>query len=304
VSAAVAVAAEGALAGEFDLRGKTCMVTGASDGIGLAAATAFAGAGAEVVMVVRNEERGKAAAERIRAAHPDAKLDLELADLSSQAAIRGLGERYVASKRPLHVLVNNAGVWQTARKLSVDGIELTFATNMLGYFLVTKVLEPALVRSAPSRMVAVGSGLAGGLDFDDINFDKRSWGAIKPGVAAYAQSKQANRMWTWALARKLAGTGVTANIMNPNNTRTGAFKKGGGPLAWIVHFGNLFVSESAAKGADTAVWLAASTELDGVTGKYWEKRKECECAFRDPAKEDAVWELCERLTSASATPAA
>ncbi len=284
----------------FDVHGKTAMVTGASDGIGLAAATALARAGAELVLVVRNEARGRAAVDRIRGVAPRVKADLELADLSSQSSIRALGARYVASKRPLHVLVNNAGCWQTARKDSVDGIELTFATNMLGYFLVTKLLEPVLVKSAPARMVAVGSGLAEGLDFEDVNFRRRPWGTIKPGVAAYAQSKQANRMWTWALARRLAGTGVTANVMNPNNTRTGAFKKGGGLLAKLVHLGNLFVSESAETGADTAVWLAASKDVDGVTGKYWEKRREVACQFRDPAREDALWALCERMTEQSA----
>jgi retinol dehydrogenase-14 len=284
----------------YDLHGRTVMVTGGSDGIGLAAATALARAGAELVLVVRNDSRGRAAIDQIRARTPGAKVDLELADLSSQASIRAFAARYVASKRPLHVLVNNAGCWQTARRDSVDGIELTFATNMLGYFLVTKLLEPVLVKSAPARMVAVGSGLANGLDFDDVNFRRRAWGTIKPGVAAYAQSKQANRMWTYALARRLAGTGVTANVMNPNNTRTGAFKKGGGLLAKLVHYGNLLVSESAETGADTAVWLAASRDVDGLTGKYWEKRREVACPFRDPAREDALWALCEQMTEQSA----
>lgn len=288
---------------EFDLYGRTCMVTGASDGIGLAAATALARAGADLVLVVRNLDRGRAAAQRITALRPNAKIELEQCDLSSQASIRALGARYVDSKRPLHVLLNNAGCWQTARRESVDGIELTFATNTIGYFLLTKLLEPALVRSAPARMVAVGSGLAEGLDLDDINFKRRPWGTIKPGVAAYAQSKQANRMWTWALARRLAGTGVTANIMNPNNTRTGAFKKGGGPLAWVVHFGNMFVSESAEKGADTAVWLAAANKLETVTGKYWEKRRETPCQFRDAQREDALLDVLEQMTAASAKAA-
>jgi NAD(P)-dependent dehydrogenase (short-subunit alcohol dehydrogenase family) len=283
----------------LDVRGKTCMVTGASDGIGLAAASALAGAGGDLVLVVRDEARGRAAADKIRAAHAQARVDLELCDVSSQAQIRALGARYEASKRPLHVLVNNAGCWNTSRRESVDGIELTWATNMLGYFLLTKVLEDVLVRSAPARVVNVGSGLAGGLDLEDINFQRRSWGALRPGVAAYAQSSQGRRMWTYAFARRNAGLGITANVMNPNNTRTGAFKKGGGVLGYLVHFGNLFVSESADKGADTAVWLAASASLDGVTGKYWEKRQEQHCSFRDAVREDELWALCERMTAKS-----
>jgi NAD(P)-dependent dehydrogenase (short-subunit alcohol dehydrogenase family) len=285
----------------LDVGGRTCMVTGASDGIGLAAATALARAGGELVLVVRDEARGRAAADRIRAEQADAKIELELCDVSSQAQIRALGARYEASGRPLHVLVNNAGCWNTSRKQSVDGIELTWATNMLGYFLLTKVLEPVLQRSAPTRVVNVGSGLAHGLDLDDINFVRRSWGAIRPGVAAYAQTSQARRMWTYALARRLTGSGVTANVMNPNNTRTGAFKKGGGVLGWIVHVGNLFVSESAERGADTAVWLAASSSIDGVTGKFWEKRREVHCQFRDAAREDELWTVLERMTAASET---
>ena len=275
------------------------MVTGASDGIGFAAATALARAGGEVVLVVRDESRGRAAADRIRAAHAAAKIDLELCDVSSQAQIRALGARYEASGRPLHVLVNNAGGWNTSRRESVDGIELTWATNMLGYFLLTSVLEPVLRRSAPARVVSVGSGLAEGLDLDDINFVRRPWGRIRPGVAAYAQSSQARRMWTYALSRRLGDAKVTANVMNPNNTRTGAFKKGGGVLGWIVHYGNLFVSESADKGADTAVWLAANGAIEGVTGKYWEKRKEQHDPFRDTVREDELWALCERMTAKS-----
>ena len=281
------------------VRGKTCMVTGASDGIGFAAASALASAGAEVVLVVRDEGRGRAAADRIRAAHAGAHIALELCDVSSQAQIRALGTRYEASGRPLHVLVNNAGCWNTTRKQSVDGIELTWATNMLGYFLLTRVVEPVLRRSAPGRVVSVGSGLAEGLDLDDINFVRRPWGRIRPGVAAYAQTSQARRMWTYALARRLGDAGVTANVMNPNNTRTGAFKKGGGVLGWLVHYGNLFVSESAEHGADTAVWLAANGGIDGVTGKYWEKRKEQHCPFRDTVREDELWAVCERMTAPS-----
>ena len=109
-------------------------------------------------------------------------------------------------------------------------------------------------------------------------------------------------MWTWMLARRLAPVGITANAMNPGSTRTNAFKKGGGPIGWIIQGANLLVGKSAAAGADTAVWLAASPEVEGVTGKYWERRKEVDCQFRDASREEALWRLCEQLTAREPYP--
>jgi retinol dehydrogenase-12 len=279
---------------DFDVAGKTCLVTGATDGIGFAAAEALAANGAKVVIAARNEEKGKAALAQIKELHPNAELEFEKVDFSSQDSIRQFAARYIASKRPLHVLLNNAGGWNIQRRESIDGIELSFATNHLGYFLTTQLLAPVLLKSAPARVVNVASGLARDLDFEDVNFKRRRY----TGVRGYAQSKQANRMWSWALSRRLQDKGVTVNVMNPGDTRTGAFKKGGGVLGWVVHFGNIALgAKSAAAGADTAVWLAASKSVAGVTGRYFEKREEVVCQFRDTAREETLWALCERLTT-------
>ena len=274
------------------------MVTGATDGIGEAAALALAAAGAAVVVVGRSEERGRATLGRLGARLPGAALSFERCDMSSQASIAAFAARYLDSGRPLHVLLNNAGGWNTARRTSVDGHELTFATNMLGYFATTARLLPVLLRSAPARVVNVASGLARSLDLDDLDFTRRRY----RGVEAYAQSKQANRVWTYALARRLAGSGVTANVMNPGATRTNAFGKGGGPIGWIIQYANLLVAKSAAAGADTAVWLSASPALDGNTGRYYEARRELADPFRGEAAEEALWQRCEELTGLPFVP--
>jgi retinol dehydrogenase-12 len=276
----------------FDLSGKTCVVTGATDGIGEAAALALLQAGGAVVVVGRSEERGRSTLARLAARVPGAAVSFELCDMASQASIAAFAARYLGSGRPLHVLLNNAGGWSTSRRTSVDGHELTFATNMLGYFATTSRLLPAILRSAPARIVNVASGLARSLDLDDLDFTRRRY----RGIEAYAQSKQANRMWTYALSRRLAGRGVTANVMNPGSTRTNAFAKGGGPIAWILQGANLLIAKSAAAGADTAVWLCASPAVEGVTARYFQARREVACPFHGEEAEEALWRRCEELT--------
>ncbi len=282
-----------AIESQNDVRGRSCLVTGGNDGIGFEIASALAAAGADVVIVARSEPRGRAAIAEITSRFPGAKVDLELADMSIQSSIHALAERWVASGRPLHVLVNNAGGWSSARRETVDGIEQTWATNMLGYFLLTKLLEPVLRASAPARVVVVASGLAKGLDLGDVEFKRRRY----DGVKAYAQSKQANRIWTYALARRLAGSGVVANAMNPNQTRTSAFRKGGGISGWLAHYWIALVAKPASAGADTAVWLAAARDLEGVTGRYFEARREQPCDLHDVQRGDELWALCEHMTA-------
>lgn len=277
------------------LAGRVCLVTGASGGIGLEAARSLAAQGARVVLACRDAARGETARRDITASTGNPDVEVALVDLGSRASTRdftaALRERHSA----LHVLVNNAGVWLERRRESPEGVELTWATNVLGYAHAARELLPLLRAGAPARIVNVASQLARGLDLDDVEFRRRRYG----GVAAYAQSKQANRMWTWALARRLVGSGVTANALHPGGVRTGIFAKGGGPLSWIMPLATRFLAgKTPAEGADTVVWLASSPEVEGRSGGFYVDRREIRCRFRDQPAEERLYGLCESMLGA------
>jgi NAD(P)-dependent dehydrogenase (short-subunit alcohol dehydrogenase family) len=219
--------------------------------------------------------------------------ELALVDLASQASTRDFARDLERRFERLDVLVNNAGVWLNRRALSPDGIETTWATNVLGYHLATQLLLP-LLRAAPgARVVNVASQLAGGLDLDDVQYERRPYA----GRDAYAQSKQADRMLTWALARRLAGTSVTANALHPGFVATEIFGKGGGLAGILASLYSKLRALPPAAGADTVVWLAASPEVEGRSGLYWKQRQEKRCRFRDEAAEEALWALSSRMTA-------
>jgi NAD(P)-dependent dehydrogenase (short-subunit alcohol dehydrogenase family) len=276
----------------FDLSGRTAVVTGASAGIGKEIARDLARMGASVVLACRSAERGEAARQDISATTGNSRIEVLTVDLSSRASIHAFADILNARGQALHVLVNNAGIWAQRRQQSPDGIELTWATNVLGYFLVTELLLGLLKAGAPARIVNVASILARGLELDDVEFRRRRYS----GITAYSQSKQANRIWTWALARRLAGTGVTANAMHPGGVSTELFQKGGGMLAWAVSVYAKLTGLSPRQGADTASWLAASPAVEGLSGGFWIERQESPCPFRDEAREEALFELCSRMT--------
>ena len=253
-----------------DLSGKTCLVTGASAGIGKAAAVELARLGARVVMAVRDPEKGERARREILGATGRAEVELAIVDLASQATIRAFAADAARRFPSLDVLVNNAGVWTNRRTESPDGIELTWATNVLGYHLVAELLLPLLRRAPRARIVNVASQLAGGLELDDVQFERRPY----EGRAAYAQSKQADRMLTWALARRLAGTGVTANAMHPGFVATEIFGKGGGFAGMAASAYSKLRARKPADGADTVVYLAASPDVEGRSGLFWVDRQE------------------------------
>ncbi len=277
-----------------DLTGKTCLVTGATAGIGRAAAEELARLGAQVVLGVRSRERGEVAHKEIIGANRNARVEVLHVDLSSQRSIREAGRAFREAHPALHVLVNNAGVWLQKRQKSVEGVETTWATNALGYFLLTQELLPALSTAGAARIVNVASQFAGKLDLTDVEFERRKY----EGRTAYAQSKQADRMLTWALARRLEGTSVTANAMHPGFVRTEIFGKAGGLLGSLASVLARLQARPPAEGADTVVWLAASGEAEGRNGLFWIDRKEHRCRFRDPAQEEALFSLCEKMTAA------
>jgi len=274
-----------------DLSGKTCLVTGASAGIGLATARDLARLGARVVMAVRNPDKG----ERARRSIVDAtggEVETAVVDVASRESIRAFARELAARHPKLDVLVNNAGIWSERKKAGPDGIELVWATNVLGYFQVTERLRPLLEAAGKARVVNVASQLAGGLDLADVEFVRRPWS----GRAAYAQSKQADRMLTWALTRRLEGTGVTANAMHPGFVASEIFGKGGGPISLAASIYSKLRGRRPEEGADTVVWLAANPEVEGRSGLFWIDRQERQCRFRDEAGEEALWALCRELS--------
>ena len=191
---------------------KVCLITGATSGIGKATAMGLANMGASVVMVGRDRGRGEAALAEIKEKSANASVDLLLADLSSQEEVRRLADEFKEAYPRLDVLINNAGVFRSERITTADGLEMTFAVNHLAYFLLTNLLLDVLKASAPSRIVNVSSGdhRNGTIDFDDLQGEKGYKGA-----KAYSQSKLANVLFTYELARRLEGTGVSANCLHP-----------------------------------------------------------------------------------------
>lgn len=275
-----------------DLSGRVCVVTGANTGIGKEIARGLALARATVVMAVRDEQKGEAARAEVVADTCNERVEVMRVDTSSQASIRAFAAELSRRHEKLHVLVNNAGVWPTERQVSVDGIEMTWATNVLGYYLLTVLLLDHLKASKPARVVNVASALARGLDLTDVQYARRAF----DGTAAYAQSKQADRMLTWALDRRLEGTGVTANAVHPGLVATELARHFTGVIgAAAGPFLRLF-ARTPAQGADTAVWVAAADENERSSGNYYVSRKIKKCGFRDEAQVEALWRLCGEMT--------
>jgi NAD(P)-dependent dehydrogenase (short-subunit alcohol dehydrogenase family) len=259
-----------------------CLVTGANTGIGFEVARGLARNGFRVVLACRDRAKGEAARNAIASEIRDSDIETLVVDLASQSSIRSAAQEFSRKHDVLDVLVNNAGMSSPKRRESPDGVELTFATNVLGYHLLTgEVLE--LLRRAPAgRVINTASMMAYGLDLDDVNFKRRRYDAS----TAYAQSKQADRMLTWALARRLEGTSVTANALHPGVVNT----------ALLRAFAPGYSGITAAEGADTAVWLATSPQVAGVSGRWWVRRLETPCEFRGRENEEALWALCDRMT--------
>jgi NAD(P)-dependent dehydrogenase (short-subunit alcohol dehydrogenase family) len=273
------------------MKDTVAVVTGATSGIGKEIAARLAELGAEVVIACRDPEKGQRTAQEISKRTGSSKLSVMQVDTSSRQSIRDFAQKLESERSHLDVLVNNAGVNVRRRTTSVDGIELTFATNVLGYFLLTRELLGVLKASAPARIVNVASTFAGNLDLGDLQFERRPYDPIK----AYQQSKACNRLWTWALARRLAGTGVTANAMAPGLVFTGLYRDAAPPLRLLLRVIAVFRGRSVAQGADTAVWLAQDPDVASVTGRFYELRQEHPCEFRDEPTEERLWAACEKM---------
>lgn len=283
------------------MNGKTCIITGANSGIGKETALGLARMGAHVVLACRNPEKGRAALADIQRESGSSKLDLLIADMSSMASVRALAAQMLEKYARVDVLINNAGTAIGKRALSADGIEMTVAGNHLGAFLLTLLLLDRLKASAPSRIVNVSSEAQrrARLDMDDIQFERRKYS----GIGAYGQSKVLMNACTFELARRLAGTGVTANCLHPGVVATNIWHSGEAaqPLFFkiLVRIFEPFMIDSK-KGARVSLYLAASPDVAEVTGEYFLKSKPAppNPIERDPKVSAEIWQWSEKMTGA------
>jgi NAD(P)-dependent dehydrogenase (short-subunit alcohol dehydrogenase family) len=276
------------------MQGKVCLVTGGTNGIGNSAALALARLGATVVIVGRSAEKTRQAVEEIRLATGNSRVDSLLADLSSQHDVRRLASEFRGQYTQLHVLLNNAGGTFLTRQLSVDGIEMTFALNHLAYFLLTNLLLDTLIASAPARIINVSSDAHahGKIEFDNLQGERAF-----SGTGPYGNSKLANILFTTELARRLQGTGVTANALHPGLTSTGFGKNNPGLLMTIMGAVIPLIARTPEKGAGTSVYLASSPDVANVTGKYFVDSKAIAPAPQatDPAVAKKLWEVSANM---------
>lgn len=277
------------------MTGKVCIVTGANTGIGKETALGLARLGATVVMVCRDRDRSDAPLSEIKQKSGNDRVELMICDFSSQNSIRQFAEDFTQRHDRLDVLVNNAGVVLRKRSLTEVGIESTFAINHLGYFLVTNLLLDVLKKSAPSRIVNVSSTAH---RFGKLDINAWPVGRDYTAFGAYANSKLANVLFTYELARRLEGTGVTANCLHPGGVGTNLYRGLPNFLQALIKL----VTISPARGARTSIYLASSSEVEGVTGKYFVRRRQHESseASRNDEAARILWEVSAELTGLNA----
>jgi NAD(P)-dependent dehydrogenase (short-subunit alcohol dehydrogenase family) len=280
---------------EAPIHGKVVVITGATSGIGQIAALKLAASGARIVMVARDRGRAEAMLAKLSEAGPGAAHSAHIADLSLIAETKRAGAGIAAAEPRIDVLINNAGSVFPSRKLTADGLERTFATNHMAYFVLTHALRDRLAASAPARIVSTASRAHQNqtLDFDDLQL-ARGYGIQR----AYGRSKLANILFTRELARRLAGSGVTANCIHPGRVRTGFGQRDGGIFAVTVRTFFFLFGGPPEPGADTLVYLAASPDVAGVSGQYFVpvgKQQEPSAAARDDVAARRLWEESERI---------
>ncbi len=281
-----------------ELAGKVILVTGATEGIGKAAAFDFAKRGATVALVGRNKEKSEKVLAEVQAQCDGGQAELFLADVSRMSDVRSLAAAFKAKHDRLDVLVNNAGAVFNKYQISSDNLEMTFALNHVGYFLLTTLLLDLLKRTPGARVVSTSSDahLTGKVDVDTI--------ATRPnrdaGFRSYGDSKLANILFTKELARRLEGTGVTANCFHPGVVKTGFGLNNTGLVAMAIKTLGPIFFRTHEKGAETLIWLATSPEAASVTGEYFHDLKVSRTSklAKDAALAGKLWELSEKLVAA------
>lgn len=275
------------------MKGKVCVVTGGTSGIGLVAAERLAQQGARLVLVAREKARAEAAIARIRAKASEAAVSVHYGDLSRLAEMRRLGQEIAQAEPKIDVLMNNAGAMFSARSVTEDGLERTFAVNHMAYFVLTHYLRPSVAAAAPARIVNTASEAhrRSRLDFADLQ-SARGYSTL----AVYGRSKLANILFTRELARRLEGSGVTANCLHPGFVATRIADNNRGFFRHLVSTAKLFAL-TPEKGAETMLYLATSPEVAGVTGLYFDKRRPSTptAAAQDDAAARHLWEESAKL---------
>jgi len=273
------------------MHNKTILVTGANAGIGKETALGLAKLGATVVMLCRDQPRGESAQQDIKQQSRNDRVELMLCDLASQNSIRKFAEEFKSRYQRLDVLVNNAGVVLRKRSLTEDGLESTFAINHLGYFLLTSLLLDLLKKSGPSRVVNVSSAAH---HYAKLTVNSWPTASNYSAFGAYANSKLANVLFTYELARRLEGTGVTVNCLHPGGVSTNLFRG----LPKFLQAAIKLVASSPEKGAKTSIYLASSPEVEGITGKYFARcrQQESSAASHNIGAAKSLWTLSEELT--------
>jgi NAD(P)-dependent dehydrogenase (short-subunit alcohol dehydrogenase family) len=277
-----------------NLKDKVCLVTGANTGIGRVIARELAGRAASVVLLCRSAERGEEARAAIVAETKNPNVELIVCDLSSLAAVRAAASQVLQKHTRLDVLVNNAGIFAPARELTPEGLEKTFVTNYLSHFLLTNLLLERLKASAPSRIINISSKTGGAkLDFDDLQSLQGKYSVL----TAVPRTKLSQVLFTRQLARRLEGTGVTINAVHPGLVKTPLLDEMSTFMRVFVHL----LSGPVEKGARTAVFLATSPEVAGVSGKLFEKNREVKLSGQavDAAAAERLWSESSKLSGLS-----
>ncbi len=269
---------------------KVVLVTGANRGLGKAIAEGFARLGVTVILGCRDMERGEAARSEISKATGNTRLEVLPIDLADQQSIRAAVAAFTARHDRLDILINNAAVYKTERTLTRDGLEAMFATNHLGPFLVTNLLREILETNAPARILTITAPSTTQLDFDDLQSAGR-WSALR----AFGASKMCNLLFTFELARRLEGTGVTANAVHPGLVKSNLLQEASRPVRWLTNL----VSAPPEKAADGPVYLALSPDVAGVTGRFFKGKKRIDASpyARDPEVQHRLWDVSAALTN-------
>ncbi len=277
-----------------NLTNKIALITGATSGIGLASAKALAKMGAELYLVGRNSQKGKKTLQNIKSETGNQNIHLIVGNLSSLMEVIKIAQTFLSHKKPLHILLNNAGVYNTTRKLSIDGYEEMFAVNHLSHFLLTNLLLERIKSSSPARIINVASGahmLIKNINFDDLSFEN-GFKSLK----VYSHSKLANILFTYELAKALKSSDITVNSVDPGEVGTNLGSQNGLFGKIISPLMKLFL-QSPEKGAKTSIYLCSSSEVEGISGKNFRNCKEKQpkpwATNEETAKK--VWDISKRL---------
>jgi NAD(P)-dependent dehydrogenase (short-subunit alcohol dehydrogenase family) len=277
------------------MEGRVALITGATSGIGKATAAGLAQLGATVLLVARNQAKGETVRDELRTQSGNPNVELLFADLSSQQSTRQLAASFQQRYSRLHVLMNNAGGIFFTRETTVDGLELTFALDHLAYFLLTNLLLDTLKASSPARIINISSNAeaAGRINFDDLQSTRRYL-----AFPVYAQAKLANMLFTYELARRLEGSGVTVNAITPGPVATNFGGSGRSLLNRLFPLIFRVIGKSPEQAAETAIQLASDPKLAAVSGKAFYERKELQTSPRshDVAAQQRLWQVSAELT--------